>query len=82
MPKNARDAGAKPSIHISKNDAENAEKLGWGDHSPSTAYSDALDDSVSLSEFSARAESLLTSRKTTIGQMMQLLEELADSDRR
>lgn len=37
------DAGAKPSIHISQQDADNAEELGWEQKSPSTVYTDALE---------------------------------------
>lgn len=48
MPINANEQGKKPSIHITEEDAENAEALGKGNNSPSSVYTEALKDSTTL----------------------------------
>lgn len=50
MPINANEKGKKPSIHITEDDAENAEKLGKGDNSPSSVYSEALEQATQFDE--------------------------------
>lgn len=42
--------GKKPSVHISQDDFENAEEVGYETDSPSTALTNALEDSVILKD--------------------------------
>lgn len=42
--------GKKPSVHVSETDFENAEEVGYEKKPPSTAMSEALEDSVKLKE--------------------------------
>ena len=42
--------GKKPSVHISQDDHDNAEEVGYEYKPPSTALTEALKDSVKLQE--------------------------------
>jgi len=42
--------GKKPSVHISTDDGDNAEEVGYEKKSPSTALTLSLEDSVKLKE--------------------------------
>jgi len=42
--------GKKPSVHVSQDDFENAEEVGYEQKSPSTELSKGLEDSVKLKE--------------------------------
>lgn len=68
MPINANEQGKKPSIHITEDDADNAEKLGKGNHSPSSVYSEALEDATELDEL----------RQEKKQELQQKLNEISD----
>lgn len=72
MPINANEKGKKPSIHITEDDAENAEKLGKGNSSPSSVYSHALEKA---SEFEDKREEKREELQTILNEVKDEAED-------
>lgn len=68
MPINANEKGKKPSIHITEDDADNAEKLGKGNNSPSSVYSEALEDAAKLEDLTQEKRQELQQRLNKISE--------------
>jgi len=73
MPINANEKGKKPSIHITEDDADNAEKLGKGNSSPSSVYSHALEKA---SDYEDLREELLQEIQNELNELKNRAEKL------
>lgn len=82
MTQNSRDAGSSGSIRITSDDADAAERLNLAS-SPSTAYSEALEDAKRLDEIATKAKKIRQKmnerpERFSIGDLLKLLEMIPE----
>lgn len=77
MVKNAGEGMHKPTIHVSNDDAENARAVGMGDKSPSTVYSEALENWAEYEEVKEKVRQLKEKYPDIeLGELLTLMEDI------
>ena len=77
MAEPARVGMQKPSIHVSNDDADRAERLGVGDTSVSTVYTQALEEWEKFEEVKEKARQLQEKYPDIeLGELLELMESI------
>ncbi|MFB6144686.1 MAG: hypothetical protein ABEJ98_05235 [Candidatus Nanohaloarchaea archaeon] len=82
MAPEAREGMEKPTIHVSNDDAERAEKLGVGRESPSTVYTMALEEWEKFEDIKEKARQLQEKYPDIgLGELLDLMEDIEKPNR-